>query len=217
MSRRNLFGGAIVADIPSSFIDASCVFTNAKCSCPRRVVFSTSCTVTCVKSPATKKYFSRPTRASASSSRSWNGWMKQIQQRQSSSVPCFPHLPSSTAGAFLLSRYHFASLAHDNDAESSTVHSVSLPALDGPRQDARTPTPITLEGEQRVAKFSRPSSDLVCVLMALYRLEDENVDLVVTANVPLTGEDAPRDQERVKEQFGALLTSLRILDFSLFG
>ncbi|KAJ3575998.1 hypothetical protein NP233_g727 [Leucocoprinus birnbaumii] len=82
-------------------------------------------------------------------------------------------------------RFHFDSLAHDNSAEKSEVQQVDI--IPNARGDT-TPPAIILQGTQFVHKFNRQEVDTVKILMALYRVQDKNVDLVVTFNVPLVAE-----------------------------
>ncbi|KAJ4488181.1 hypothetical protein J3R30DRAFT_3279179 [Lentinula aciculospora] len=114
-------------------------------------------------------------------------------------------------------QYHFDSLAHDNDAVSSEVFSVN--DIPNDRGDA-TPSVTTLSGAQRAPKFNRTSPDEVQILMALYRVVERAVDLIVTFNIPVNSEDggAVRGEElkRVQEQFDLFSRSLRIKDFGVF-
>jgi hypothetical protein len=83
-----------------------------------------------------------------------------------------------------------------------------------------TPMPTTLSGTQKVAKYNSTTLDDVLILLALWRVETKNVDLVLTFNVPLTtaddgGVDAA-GQEEAKRQFEEAAKSLRIADYGLF-
>jgi hypothetical protein len=115
-------------------------------------------------------------------------------------------------------RFHFDSLAHDNNAVFGQIESVSVIAND--RGD-KTPSAITLSGVQRVQKFNRTQPDEVKILMALYRVEEKAIDLVVTFNVPVIAEDGgavgPDGLKASKEQFDTFVRSLRIVDFGLFA
>ncbi|KAI3610745.1 ran guanine nucleotide release factor [Moniliophthora roreri] len=114
--------------------------------------------------------------------------------------------------------FHFDSLAHDNNAVFEQIDSVNIIAND--RSD-KTPSAITLSGVQRVSKFNRTQPDEVKILMALYRVEEKAIDLVVTFNVPVIAEDGGavgQDGLRVvEEQFDTFVRSLRIVDFGLFA
>ncbi|ESK93002.1 ran guanine nucleotide release factor [Moniliophthora roreri MCA 2997] len=115
-------------------------------------------------------------------------------------------------------KFHFDSLAHDNNAVFEQIDSVNIIAND--RSD-KTPSAITLSGVQRVSKFNRTQPDEVKILMALYRVEEKAIDLVVTFNVPVIAEDGGavgQDGLRVvEEQFDTFVRSLRIVDFGLFA
>lgn len=80
-----------------------------------------------------------------------------------------------------------------------------------------TPVPILLEGVQMVSKFNRTELDRVRILMALYRIEEKKIDLVVSFNIPglAVDEMAPIDQNVIAD-FQTLAQSLRIVDFGLF-
>ncbi|KAG2020693.1 hypothetical protein CC2G_006001 [Coprinopsis cinerea AmutBmut pab1-1] len=115
--------------------------------------------------------------------------------------------------------FHFKSLAHDNDAEKSTVQGTSLVAND--RGDA-TPSAILLEGEQIVRKFNRASADRVKIFMGLFRVKEKNTDIVVTFNVPIhttddSGEVAPSHVAKYTEDFNVFVRSFEIKDFGLFA
>ncbi|KAJ3844466.1 hypothetical protein F5878DRAFT_648884 [Lentinula raphanica] len=115
-------------------------------------------------------------------------------------------------------KFHFDSLAHDNDAVSREVSSMKVVPND--RGDA-TPSVTTLSGVQRVSKFNRSSPDEVRVLMALYRVVEKGIDLVVSFNIPVHTADggAMRQEElqQAEEQFNVFARSLRIEDFSVFA
>ncbi|KAJ7285625.1 hypothetical protein C8J57DRAFT_1050352 [Mycena rebaudengoi] len=114
-------------------------------------------------------------------------------------------------------RFHFDSLAHDNDATSSQVDSVAI--ISNTRGD-NTPSAVTLAGVQYVPKFNLTTSDQVRVLMALFRVVHKGVDLVVTFNVPMKSQDDGAIDENgwiiAQAHFDAFIKSLRIVDFGLF-
>ncbi|KAJ7134967.1 hypothetical protein C8R43DRAFT_1021638 [Mycena crocata] len=114
-------------------------------------------------------------------------------------------------------RFHFDSLAHDNSAVSTTVDSVAV--IPNTRGD-NTPSAITLSGVQFVPKFNLTTPDQVRILMALFRVQDKRVDLVVTFNVPLKSQDdGVVDEEGWRDMqihFDAFVRTLRIVDFGLF-
>ena len=113
-------------------------------------------------------------------------------------------------------RYHFDSIAHDNDAQSYTIGPIV--ALD---QSTNSLEPITLEGEQMVPKFNKTTPDKVQVLLALFRIRDKKVDLVLSANIPIvTADGSPTNAEgveRARNEFGAAARTLQIVDYNLFA
>ncbi|KAJ7905276.1 hypothetical protein B0H14DRAFT_2659636 [Mycena olivaceomarginata] len=102
-------------------------------------------------------------------------------------------------------RFHFDSLAHDNSATTSTVDAVAV--IPNTRGD-KTPPAITLLGVHRV-------------LMALFRVEDQRVDLVVTFNVPVASQDhgavGEEGWKTAQNHFDIFVRSLCIVDFGLFA
>ncbi|TFK72518.1 Mog1p/PsbP-like protein [Pluteus cervinus] len=117
-------------------------------------------------------------------------------------------------------RFHFASLAHDNDAAKSDVHESSIIPHD--RVGDLTPPAIVLRGRQEVTKFNRRITDTVDILMALYRVQDHNIDIVVTFNLPVETADAqgaadPAQRAEATSHFDVFARSLRINDFNLFA
>lgn len=118
----------------------------------------------------------------------------------------------------LLSRFHFSSIAHDNDATSSTVHAVEIL----PSPESSGPSPTILTGRQTVAKYNCTTPDEVEILLALFRIAEKNVDLVLSFNVPTAianGEGAIGEagQERVRVVFDEAVRSLKIVDLGLFA
>lgn len=115
-------------------------------------------------------------------------------------------------------RFHFDSLAHDNDAEEQSVQAIAQLSGD---DSSQTPPPTVLAGTQLVRKFNSTHADEVRVLMAIYRVKDHNIDLVMTMNVPMkTSEnDAVSEGEwlTAKETFEIAARSLRIVDYGLFA
>ncbi|KAF8352361.1 Mog1p/PsbP-like protein, partial [Amanita rubescens] len=82
------------------------------------------------------------------------------------------------AGGIEAVRYHFSALAHDNDAKHTDIlHTRKI------ERDSKPPV-FVLHGEQHIQKFNAAELDRVCILMALYRIEEKKADLVVTFNVP---------------------------------
>jgi len=113
-------------------------------------------------------------------------------------------------------KFHFASLAHDNNAKSSTIEKI-IAQTSG---NTLTPSPILLQGVQLIPKFNHPTSDTVRILMGLFRVESKNIDLVVTFNVPINSQDGnavdSTGQEKANADFMTFVESLRIIDFGLF-
>ncbi|KAJ7632410.1 hypothetical protein FB45DRAFT_912372 [Roridomyces roridus] len=114
-------------------------------------------------------------------------------------------------------RFHFDSLAHDNSALAFSVDAVAVIAN---TRGNGTPPATTLTGVQSVPKFNLTTPDQVRVLMALFRVADKNVDLVVTFNIPMNSQDdgavSEEGQNVVRVHFDDFVTSLRIVDFGLF-
>ncbi|KAF9264869.1 Mog1p/PsbP-like protein [Marasmius fiardii PR-910] len=115
-------------------------------------------------------------------------------------------------------KFHFDSLAYDNSASSQKVDSINI--IPNDRGD-KTPSVIVLSGLQLVTKYNRTQADEVRIFMALYRVEEKSIDLVVTFNVPLTSlDDGAVDAGGVKtyeHHFDTFVRSLRIVDFDLFA
>ena len=112
-------------------------------------------------------------------------------------------------------RFHFDSLAHDSSAISPSLTEVwNIPNDRGDK----TPSAIALRGVQHVSKFNRTTPDEVHILMAIFRVDHKNVDLVVTFNVPVPNDDnlVREGLAAVRTEFEAFVGSLRIIDFDLF-
>lgn len=116
-------------------------------------------------------------------------------------------------------RYHFSSLAHDNDALSSSITSVRRAA---PSPQRQLEGPIVLEGRQRVAKFNKAANeaDDVLILLALWRIPGKKTDMVLTVNFPLAqgGKAAASiDDSEARRAFEAFVGSLEVKDWGLFA
>jgi hypothetical protein len=125
-------------------------------------------------------------------------------------------------GYLLFFRFHFESVAHDNDAQGSIVQSVELLSAEGAAPDgSSTPTVTTLQGTQKVTKYNSTILDDVLILLALWRIPNKNVDLVLTFNVPLTAADGltvdEAGQQQTKKHFDEAVLSLKIVDYGLFA
>jgi hypothetical protein len=84
-----------------------------------------------------------------------------------------------------------------------------------------TPSAIVLSGLQNVPKFNRTNPDEVQILMALYRVEQKHIDLVITFNIPTRSEDSgavsPEGLATATSHFESFVQSLRIVDYGLFA
>jgi hypothetical protein len=103
-------------------------------------------------------------------------------------------------------------------AQSSTVHTIDV--IPNDRGD-NTPSPVILTGVQLVSKFNRTNPDQVRILMGLFRVQNNDIDLVVTYNVPVQSEDGGAVGEQgwdaANADFCSLVSSLKIVDFGLFA
>lgn len=119
-----------------------------------------------------------------------------------------------------LHRFHFDSLAHDNDAVDSKVERVEK--VQGDRT-APQPSPYLLQGTQFVPKFNRPTPDRVEILMALFRVPDKGTDVVFTVNVPTQTQNSEtkvikeEDWEPIAQSFYKAVETFQIVDFGLFA
>lgn len=86
--------------------------------------------------------------------------------------------------------------------------------------DINIPPPTAIYGTQHAAKFNRTAPDEVLIFLALFRIAQKNVDLVLTFNVPVTAQDGGALAEdavnKAKEDFEAAVLSLNIVDVGLF-
>jgi len=174
-TRRALFGGAIVFDIPPECIDVSDF---------RQV-------------PDTQEVFLYP--------ESGISVVVEVLQRVA---------PDDIVEA---AKSHFDALADDNSAESCSVESITT--IPNGRGD-RTPSPIVLKGNQLVTKSKSTVPDAICVLLAVFRVESKNVDLVLSMNIPLQtveGKIDDAEHKRAQDDFKIAVKSLNILNFDLFA
>lgn len=78
-----------------------------------------------------------------------------------------------------------------------------------------------LYGTQTVHKFNSQPTDEVRILLALYRVPENNIDLVLTMNVPMTSADggavSENDWDAAKGVFEIATKSLRIVDYGVFA
>lgn len=113
-------------------------------------------------------------------------------------------------------RSHFSSLAEDNSAADSSIERVTRVPKG---EDDSTPSPIVLQGTQLVRKFNYTTPDTIRILLAIFRVESKNVDLVLSMNIPLATVEGKLDDnvyQRARLDFDTAVKSLRILDFGLF-
>ena len=77
-----------------------------------------------------------------------------------------------------------------------------------------------MEYRSKSIDFTSTTPDQVEIILALYRVESKGVDLVLTANLPVSTEAGDGlNSEQIHEAKEAFLTasrSLKILDFGLF-
>jgi hypothetical protein len=118
----------------------------------------------------------------------------------------------------LLPRFHFDSIAYDNDAQSSTVHAIQH--FDAKLAQGNTPVPSVIYGTQHVTKYNETIHDEVIIFVGLWRVKAKDVDLVLTFNVPVKTQDSGALGEdavnKVKADFETAVQSLHIVDMSLF-
>jgi len=124
-------------------------------------------------------------------------------------------------------RFHFESLAHDNDATSSQIDTVLPPqnTSQGPSPPAQ-PACYSLIGTQTVPKFNKRAqqADTVRILVAVWRVDAKNSDIVLSVNVPVvTGSDSNArgvgqpGMEWAQEVWEQAKSTLKIEDWDLFA
>ncbi|CAO1639017.1 unnamed protein product [Sympodiomycopsis kandeliae] len=115
-----------------------------------------------------------------------------------------------------IARFHFDSLAHDNDASQSNILSIQEGASQGD-----TPSPIILKGKQSIHKFNNDTqSDQVLIHVAIWRLSPrKQIDIVMSWNEPLVeeGQQVSQGDEKVEQAFQKAVKSFNIKDWSLFA
>jgi hypothetical protein len=107
-------------------------------------------------------------------------------------------------------------LADDNSAASSSIERVTRIPKD---KGDDTPSPVILQGTQLVRKFNSAVLDTIYILLAVFRIESKNVDLVLSMNIPLETVEGKADDAKCQQaqlDFDTAVKSLRILDFGLF-
>ncbi|KAJ3556637.1 hypothetical protein NM688_g1917 [Phlebia brevispora] len=114
-------------------------------------------------------------------------------------------------------KFHFESLAHDNSAVGQQVHETSV----SPTHNGQTPAPVLLYGTQLIPKFNATTPDEVQILLALYRVPNKHVDLVMTMNVPTKAADGgavtKEELAEARRTFEVAASSLNIVKFELFA
>jgi hypothetical protein len=86
------------------------------------------------------------------------------------------------------------------------------------RED-RKPSPTVLKGTQLIRKFNSTLPDKVYILLALFRVQSKNVDLVLSMNIPPHTVEGNIDDvwyRRAQRDFETAVESLQIVDFGLF-
>ncbi|KAF8319274.1 Mog1p/PsbP-like protein [Clavulina sp. PMI_390] len=117
-------------------------------------------------------------------------------------------------------KFHFESLAHDNDASSSSIESVEISDT---TRELPQPTPYILQGSQLVRKYNRPTPDQVQILLALFRVDGHNSDIVLTLNAPVQSSNAEvktissGDWITIAHAFHQAVKTFTIVDFGLFA
>nr|CAG8447044.1 7752_t:CDS:2 [Entrophospora candida] len=130
-------------------------------------------------------------------------------------------------------RYHFNSIAFDNDAEDNSIIQGIVPltsASDIPLLGTSDVQAYFLNGQQVVTKFNEDNPNArnqINVFMTLIRLFAHKTDIVIHYNVPFSiGEGSSskdtaiaieNDATVALEEFKKVVSSFEILDWSLFG
>ncbi|PLW52060.1 hypothetical protein PCASD_02068 [Puccinia coronata f. sp. avenae] len=241
-----LFGGAIVIDLPPNIVDVS-TFRQVP---DTQEVF--------IINPKEKNERDEPTKEKEGQDEEENSssLMKDlsmiVEVLESVDLNDNPeyHQPPSTGSSVdpggyprAIMKYHFDALAHDNSAQLATIKSIELPdnvaqfteppapqsgvtgGAGGPR---RTPEPVTCYGQQSVSKFNASASEShdVHIWLSLWRLNGvgnngRGTDLVLTFNLPHLPTTNPahfqRSFEYTRRIFHHSARSLRIVDWTLFS
>jgi hypothetical protein len=108
----------------------------------------------------------------------------------------------------------------DNSALSFTVDALD-DKIDGimVEPDGKKISAVILSGTQTIPKYMRPAPDRVVVFMALYRIANKRVDLVLSMNITFEGERAVGEDgvALAKAEFEIAATSLRVQNYDLFA
>jgi hypothetical protein len=82
-----------------------------------------------------------------------------------------------------------------------------------------TPSPIVLKGNQHIHKFNSTVQDTTRILLAVFRVETKDIDLVLSMNIPLQTVEGDTDDTQNRQaqlDFKTAVESLHIVDFDLF-
>ncbi|KAH7930855.1 Mog1p/PsbP-like protein [Leucogyrophana mollusca] len=176
IAQRELFGGAITADLPTRLIDVAQL---------REV-------------PDTQEVFIYPD--------SLASFIVEVLERVDQSDD------------YEAAKFHFGALEDAPNPEHQTVFDIKVLVND--RGDD-TPSPVILHGKQLMHKFNRQALDEVEILLGLFRVQTKNVDLVVSANIPIVANEGGAVEESqvpgIKSDFYSLVRSLHIVDYGLFA
>ena len=107
-------------------------------------------------------------------------------------------------------------MADDNSATSNSIEKITRISKEKRDDD---PSPIVLQGTQLVRKFNSAVLDTIHILLAVFRIESKNVDLVLSMNIPLETAEGKVDDAKYQQalvDFDTAVKSLRIVDFGLF-
>ncbi|KAG8698579.1 hypothetical protein FRC09_007161 [Ceratobasidium sp. 395] len=124
-----------------------------------------------------------------------------------------------------VAKFHFDSLAHDNDVgtqpESTTIQQVVIPT---PSEPINPLVLSVLRGTQLVPKFNRIHPDTVKLFLAVYRVHEKNIDVVLVFNVPVEAEKegsaVPFGGEKYiawVNAFEEATRTFKIVDYGLFA
>ncbi|KAG9100273.1 hypothetical protein FRC06_004336 [Ceratobasidium sp. 370] len=209
----DLFGGAITATLPSNLIDASADvdvvvwFTNGHSPlffnldwAPDSIVFSDLRQV-----PDTQEVFL-----------SFESGVSVVVEILERVEPDDPHE---------VAKFHFDSLAHDNDVaahpEGCTVQQITIPT---PTAPINSLVLSVLYGTQLVPKFNRNHPDTVKIFLAVHRVHEKNIDVVLVFNVPV---EAEKEGSAVTfggdvynawvNAFEEAVSTFKIVDYGLFA
>lgn len=108
-------------------------------------------------------------------------------------------------------------MAEDNSATGSSVERVTRVPKG---EDDSTLSPIVLQGTQLIPKLNHTTPDTVHILLAVFRIKDKNVDLVLSMNIPLATVEGKLDDaayQQAQLDFDTAVKSLRILNLGLFA